>query len=413
MKNIFVLAFLIAAFIFCGKSPQNSARPNEADPALQNAPADNPAHDDEEGVLHIPAEKQSAWGLTFHTVRKEKVSSHLSLPGVLELDQNRTAQISSFAEGKIVSLSSDLGSKVRKGQRLVTINSPEYAQTQADFLRARANLNLSRKEYERARLLLEEKAIEEKEFLRRQAENEKSATEFGALGSKLHSFGLDHTQIEALIEKCDSMEKDGYMCEIADPLLPIRTPMSGTVIFRDALVGEHVETSKVLFSVSDLKVLWAHLDAYEEDLPKISAGGHVTIQTDLYPGQNFEGRVTYISDMIDEKLRTAKIRVSVDNPGGRLKPNMYIRGVFEGPETGQSVIVIPEEAVQSLNGEKIVFLRHEEDEFIHRPVRLGEKIDSGRIILEGLEPGEEIVVRGAFSLKSEMGKDSRGHGHAH
>lgn len=413
MKNIFVLAVLITSFVFCGGTPQNHEPAHEAGAALQNTSADNHAHDNEEGVLHIPPEKQSGWGLTYQAVREEKVSTHLVLPGVLGLDQNRTAQISSFAEGKIVSLSSDLGSKVRKGKRLVTINSPEFAQAQADFLMARANLNLSRKEYERAQRLLAEKAIEEKEFLRRQAENEKLATEFGALGSKLHSFGLDHSQIEALIEKCDTMEKDGYMCEVADPLLPIMTPISGTVIYRDAVVGEHVDTNKVLFSVSDLKALWAQLDAYEEDLPKISGDSRVIIQTDLYPGQNFEGRITYISDMIDEKLRTAKVRVIVDNTAGKLKPNMYIKGVIEGPETGQRAIVIPEEAVQNLNGEKIVFIRLEEDEFIHRPVRLGDKIDSGRIILAGLEPGEEIVVRGAFSLKSEMGKDSRGHGHAH
>ena len=188
---------------------------------------------------------------------------------------------------------------------------------------------------------------------------------------------------------------------------------TGTVIFREALIGEHVERSKVLFSVSDLRTLWAMLDAYEDDLPKISKDSRVDIRTEVYPGRSFSGRITYISDMIDEKLRTAKIRVEVENPEGILKPNMYIQGVFQNVDKGRPMLVIPEGAVQNLDGEKIVFLRQGKDEFIHRHVRLGERTESGRVILEGLQEGDLVVVKGAFSLKSELSKAGRGHDHVH
>ena len=410
MKNILVLLIVFVALICCDGSPGKMDQTKAT--ADSTAEAD-PDHEGEKDVLHIPPEKQKGWGLTFHSARLESVFRQLTLPGVLELNQNKTAQISSFAEGKVVSLSVDLGTRVRRGQKLLTMNSPEFAQTQADFLRAKADLNLSRKEYERAERLLKEKAIEEKEFLRRQAENEKLGTELGALGSKLHSFGFGHDQIETLIQKCSTMDKDGFMCEIADPNLPLLSPLAGTVIFRDAVIGQHVERDKILISVSDLGTLWAQLDAFEQDLPKIRRDSRVSIVTDLYGDRTFQGKITYISDLIDPKLRTAKIRVEVKNPEGLLKPNMYIQGLIQTIGEGQQQIVIPEAAVQNLNGEKIVFVKHEEDEFILRHVRLGEKVEAGRIILDGLEEGEVVVVSGAFSLKSEMGKDSRGHDHAH
>jgi multidrug efflux pump subunit AcrA (membrane-fusion protein) len=139
----------------------------------------------------------------------------------------------------------------------------------------------------------------------------------------------------------------------------------------------------------------------------------VAIWTNLYPEKSFAGKVTYISDIIDPKLRTAKIRVEVDNAEGLLKPNMYIQGLVESQGKGRRLILVPEAALQTLNGEKIVFLRREEDEFILRHVKPGEKAGENRIILEGLREGETVVVGGAFSLKAELGKDSRGHDHAH
>ncbi|MFA9454533.1 MAG: efflux RND transporter periplasmic adaptor subunit, partial [Candidatus Aminicenantaceae bacterium] len=253
-----------------------------------------------------------------------------------------------------------------------------------------------------------------KEYLRRQAENEKLATEYGVLGSKLHSLGISHEQIEAIIEKCSLVEEQDYKCEVADPLLPILSPISGTVIFRDVVRGAHIEPEKILLTVSDLGRLWAHLDVYEKDIPLVSEKSQVSIQTSLYPGRSFPARITYVSNLLDEKLRTMKVRVEVENPEGLLKPNMYVQGVLESPiNHGEKVLAVPEEAVQSLDGEKVVFVRETGDVFEVRHVRIGDKVGDHRIILTGLTEHEEVVLKGAFILKTEISKGTFGHSHVH
>ena len=363
--------------------------------------------------LHLSPQKQKEWGVVVGSAARQDVASQITLPGVLSLDQNRTAYISSLVGGKVASLAADLGDRVRKGQALLMINSPEFVQAQADFLQTVAKLNLSQKEYERAKILFKEKAIEEREFLRREAEFEKLSTEVGGLGSILHSYGLDHEQTEKLIEKCASRKSDDNLCELADSNLPILSPLNGTITFRDVIVGEHVEPNKVLFTVSDLRTLWALLDAYEKDLPFINKDSQVIILLSLYPDKEFKGKIAYISDTIDEKLRTIKIRVEVKNDQGLLKPNMYIQGVIENKAAGQKLLAVPEEAVQTLNGEKIVFILEDKDVFAVQHVELGKKIGNRRIIARGLKEGQKIVIQGAFKLKAELNKGTFGQAHVH
>lgn len=422
----YIVFLAILALVFCGSGKNDESAEHvhgeeeghthegeQAGQPSQDQKEDTRPEDHEHPELQLPSEKQKEWGVGLGTVSKQDISSMLVLPGTLTVNQNRTAYISSYVPGKVVSHMADLGERARTGQTLVTINSPAFAQAQADFLRARANYLLSQKEYERAKMLWAEKAIEEKEYLRREAEYEKLATEYGALGSALHSYGITHEQIDELIEKCKLIEDQEYKCEIANPNLPILSPVSGTVIYRDVVKGEHVEPDKVLYTVSDLSTLWAILDVYEQDLPHIRKNSQVTITTEIYPGSEFPGKITYISDLIDEKLRTVKIRVEVDNKQGFLKPNMYVQGKIENRLERKDLLVVPEQAIQTLDGEKVVFVREKEDIFAVRHVRLGYKIGDNRIITQGLSEGDLIVVQGAFYIKAEMAKATFGHAHVH
>jgi cobalt-zinc-cadmium efflux system membrane fusion protein len=414
----YILYLAILVFSFCGggrtNEPSGQHVHQEETGTTQEGrqeSAEPSGHEHHE--LEVPPEKQKEWGISVETVSKQDISSMLVVPGVLTVNQNRTAHISSYVQGKVVSHSVDLGDRIRKGQTLVTINSPSFAQAQADFLRARANYLLSSKELERAKMLWAEKAIEEKEYLRREAEHEKLATEYGALGSALHSYGITHEQIEKLIKKCEEVEDKEYACEMADPNLPILSPISGTVIFRSVVIGEHVQPDKILFTVSDLSTLWAILDVYEKDLPQIHKDSHVVITTSLYPDREFPGKITTINDLVDEKLRTVKIRVEVANEKGYLKPNMYIQGKIENRGEQKSILAVPEEAVQNLEGEKAVFILEEGDVFAVRHVTLGNRVGNYRIIAQGLTEGDRVVVRGAFYLKAEMAKSTYGHAHVH
>lgn len=418
MKKLIILGTVLF-LVFCGNSRNRPSSVQEAvhdhqeaDHETQEAVVraeEEHVHDD----LHLTQEQQEEWGLAFVAPSLEALASQAVLPGVLDLNQNKTAHISSFIQGKVVTISADLGDRVHKGQTLAVINSPEFGKAQADFLEARARFLLSQKEYERAKKLFKDKAIEEKEYLRREAEYEKLSTEYGAFGSALHSYGLDHEQIEALIEKCMAAEDEQFRCEVADPLLSLCSPIGGTIVLREAIVGEHVPPEKILFTASDLRTLWAWLDAYEKDIPSISLESRVVIKSSLYPERHFPGNITHISDLIEPKSRTIKIRIEVENREGLLKPHMYIQGIIENEVGARKLLAVPEEAVQTLDGEKIVFVEEERNVFAVRHVKLGRKIGDRRIIAQGLMEGEKIVVNGAFKLKSEMSKATFGHAHVH
>ena len=237
--------------------------------------------------------------------------------------------------------------------------------------------------------------------------------EYAALGSKLHSFGITHAQIEKMIEKCSVLEKEEFKCELADPHLSILSPISGTVISRNAIIGDFIEPGNRLFTISDLDILWAHLDAYERDIPFINRESVIVIRSPLYKNRTFNGKISYISDVIDEKLRTVKVRVEVENKDQLLKPNMYIQGMIENESQEQEIIAIPEEAVQIIDGQKIVFVPEDEETFKINPVQTGNKIEEKIIITTGLKKGDTIVVKGAFTLKTEYSKSTYGHAHIH
>ncbi len=407
----YVVLFTVLLMVFCG-GQEGQVHEEDETPASPELQAEEHEEDEHQDV-QVSLEKQKDWGIKVGSAVLDDIISRISLPGVLVLNQNRTAHISSFVAGKVTALSVDLGTKVRQGQSVCTINSPEFAQAQADFLETRARLNLSQKNFERAQKLYAEKALEEKEFLRREAEYEKLITEYGARGSTLHSYGLTHEHIDALISKCDAIKHEEYMCEIADPNLPLLSPLSGTVVFRNIILGEHVNPEKIVLTVSNLNTLWALLDAYEKDLPFINKNSAVAIESPLYPGRTFEGKITYISNLMDEQLRTVKIRVEVNNAEGLLKPNMYIQGIVENNSETKNTLVIPDEAVQNLEGEKVVFILEEEDIFTVRHVSLGLKIGSLRVITGGLTATDKLAIKGAFYLKTELTKATFGQAHVH
>lgn len=405
-----ILLFFILVFTFNCSRKELSHEFSDKEEALTQ---EQSAGEHEHQTLKVSLEKQKEWGIIIGSPKKQTPSSRIEVPGTLQLNQNKTAHVSSFVHGQISDLSADLGDPVKKGQTLLVINSPDFAKTQADFLMTKAKMDFSQKEYERAEMLFKDKAIEEKEFLKRKAEYEKLSTEYGALGSKLHSYGITHEQIDRLIEKCKSLREKEYKCEIAEPFLPILAPLSGTVIFRDAVRGDHIEPGKILFTTSDLTSLWAELDAYEKDIPYIKKESPLVIRSSLYPQKSFPGTITYISSLIDPELRTIKIRAEVKNTENLLKPNMYITGLIESQDIKKQVLTVPEEAVQNLEGEKVVFVLNSNQEFEAKPIKMGDKMGDQIIISEGLKKKDRVVLKGAFTLKSELSKAAFGHQHGH
>jgi cobalt-zinc-cadmium efflux system membrane fusion protein len=391
-----MLALPLAA---CGRSgpggpPQEAAHPGTSRGEVRD------------GTIPVTPALQQQWGITTAEPERSAAMGTVSLPGVLRLNERQTAQISSLLEGQVVSLGAELGSAVRKGQLLATIHAPAVAQAKTAFLQAAARAELTAREYERARILLQQEAIDQKEAARRKADFEHARTEFGVAESTLHSFGFDQAQVDTLLQRARQPASGAQRDEFADPYLHLTSPVTGRVIARDAIAGQHILPERALFTVSDLSTLWAVLDAREPDLPFLAEGRVVRIRTSLYPDRTWDGRILHIGDMVDEKSRTVKVRVETVNSGLLLKPNMFVQGEVVGAAGARTVLMLPADAVQTINGDPVVFVRVAPDRFAVRPVEAGARTGGRRVIAKGLDGGENVVVTGAFKLKAELLKSS-------
>ena len=213
MKPYLICAVLILA-TSCARGGEN--HDDQAAPQGERATAPKPGN---LRGIRLSADTQKKWGIVLGKASWDSVSTALTLPGVLALNQARTAHISSLLEGKVISLGTDLGDQVKKGQVLLVVHSPAFAQAKTAFLQARARLNLSRQEYDRAKRLLKDQALDQKEYLRREAEHESAATEYAVLESNLHSFGLAQGQIDELIRRsCAPLRRN--------PASPSRSPLA-------------------------------------------------------------------------------------------------------------------------------------------------------------------------------------------
>ena len=391
---------LALAMAACGGAGKGGQAPEAAEgqPGAPAGPRD--------GTLQVTPALQQKWGISTAAPVKSTVSGAVTLSGVLRFNERQTAQITSLLEGQVVSLDAELGAMVRKGQVLATIHAPALADAKTAFLQAAARAELTAREHERARILLQQEAIDQKEAARRQADFEQARTELGVAESKLHSFGLDQPQVDALLRRARQPEAGDRHDDLADPYLRLASPISGRVIARDALAGQHILPDRALFTVSDLSTVWAVLDAREPDLPFLAEGRVVRIRTSLYADRTWDGRLLHVGDVVDEASRTVKVRVETPNPGLLLKPNMFVQGEVAGAAGAREVLTVPADAVQTLNGEPVVFVRAAPDRFAARPVRTGERTGDRRVITSGLDGSEQVVVTGAFTLKAELLKSS-------
>ncbi len=400
--NAAVLALPLALLLSSGCSRPETGEP----PPGANAGQAAPPVEVRDGTIQVTPALQQKWGITTAEPERSTAAATVSLPGILRLNERQTAQVSSLLEGQVVSLGAELGAAVRKGQVLATIHAPALAQAKTAFLQAAARAELTGREWERARVLLQQEAIDQKEAARRKGDFEQARTESAVAESNLHSFGMDQAAVDALLRRARQPDEGVLHDQLADPSLQLTSPLTGRVIARDAIAGQHILPDLALFTVSDLSMLWAALDAREPDLPFLTAGQPVRLRTSVYADRTWNGRILHVGDVVDEKSRTVKVRVEVPNTGLLLKPNMFVQGEVAGASGTREVLTLPAEALQTLNGEPVVFVQVAPDRFAVRPVEPGGRAGDRRVIAKGLDGSERVVIAGAFTLKAELLKSS-------
>ena len=313
-------------------------------------------------------------------------------------DQNRLARITPLAAGVVQRVLADVGDAVSNGQVLIEIISPEIAGRKSDYLSALANQALKELVFKREEGLVEKKISSQQEYEQALAEYRVAGNATAMTRQQLLNYGLTEQQIRETAEARSSSS-----------LLQILAPFSGTLVDRNAVVGEAVKTGDMLFTLADLSSMWLELSVPEDRFSLLQVGDPVEATFDALPGASVRGRLTWLASAIDEQSRMMKARAVVPNSGSLLKHGMFGQARIL-PERNLKGLHIPVDALHRFDGNPFIFIRLAQDLYEIRRVTVGGRNRESVEILEGVLPQEEVVVTHSFTLKSEFLKSRLGAG---
>ena len=350
-------------------------------------------HTGENGVVTLSHEMQKSSGIEVKPVAKEEAAVPLSATAVIEMNMDRTAKISPRVTGKAVKILVSQGDRVKAGQSLAYLDSVELDQIWADYRKSQGKVELARRNLQREETLFQKKISPEKDVLKARQELNETEADMNLAVERFRLVGADAAQFAAT-------KGNG-----SHPLIPVASPVGGIVIEKTLTQGEVVSPEKTLFTVADLSTLWVVIDVYEKDMSRLKVGSSVKLSVTAFPDKVFKGKISYIADVVDEKTRTEKARVTIDNASGLLKPGMFASVLMEtGQSGGEHLIAVPEEAVQIEGSARYVIVQIAPDKIKRRDIETGRLFGKNLEVTAGLKQGETIAVKGAFILKSELKK---------
>ncbi len=325
----------------------------------------------------------------------------LSFPCEVSFNQNQVAHISPLADGVIRRVHVELGDTVTEGQLLVEVASNDIAKAKSEYLKAIDQENLRKLTFDREKNLSEKNITAKQEFQQAEAEYQVAKTETLTARQQLLNYGLTEEDIEQVRTQRSTSST-----------LNVRAPFNGTIVEKEAVLGESVSVGQSVIELVNLSSMWIDLSISESHISHFQLGSSVQAEFTSLPEKQIVGRVIWISPQIDAQSRMLKIRAEVDNPNHFLKQGLFGQArLLSGDESLR--VLVPGEAVQKVDGNPFVFARREDDLYELRRVALGSKANQMVEILQGLSSEDEIVIDNSFVLKSELLKSRMGAGCVH
>jgi len=328
-------------------------------------------------------------GITFANAGAASIATVVRLPGEVKLNEDRTAHVVPRLPGVAESVSVDLGQRVKKGQVLAVISSPELADLRSALLAAEKRLTLAKITFEREELLWRERISAERDYLQARQAFSEAEIQVQSARAKLTALGAD-------------------VSEGALNRYVLRAPFDSVVVEKHITQGEAVKEDANVFLLSDLSSVWVEVVVAAGDIEAVRVGAAVEIKSGS-TGSSAIGKVSYVGNLLGEQTRTAKARVVIDNPGTAWRPGLFV-DVSLARGKKEVAVAVQAEAIHTLEGKPVVFTQAANG-FKANAVRTG--ISDGRLveILEGLPPGAAYAAAGSFVIKAQQGIASAEHGH--
>jgi cobalt-zinc-cadmium efflux system membrane fusion protein len=354
-------------------------------------------------TVHLTPEQRQPLSLTVETAEAGSAQSLITRPATVQFNADSVVQIGPRVSGKVERNLVDLGEHVQEGEKIALMSSTRLGKARAHFLTARARLETEQASYQREKNLFEQDISSEASMLEAKARFKEAQANLRAAREKLRLYGVDESGFEGIEQSGDQPLSYFYL----------ESSIDGVLQKRDAVPGQTIGTNETPYHVVNTESVWVTVDAYEQDIPYLSPGQHVSVDVRSLPNESFEGRVTWVSRELDAQTRTLPVRAVVDNQSDLLKSGMYAQATIRTEGKKENALV-PVDAVQTIHKKSAVFVPTQSDNtFRVVPVKTGQENQGMVEIVSGLRPGEKLVTDGAFDLKSILTAKSRSAAHSH
>ena len=363
----------------CGKDDKAAAPTAE-----QSKPALDP--------MEVVVSAEMAGSFKTAPVAQAEVASQQDVAGRIEANERKVTRIGAVVTGRVTEVLAEAGDRVKPGQVLARVASPELTTAQLAYMRAGATATLAERSAERARQLIAADVIGSAELQRRESEVQIARAELRAAGDQLKLMGLSG----------DALNRLRGQGSVA-PNAAITASAAGIVIERQVSQGQVAQPGDPLFTVADLSNVWVVGALPEQIARRVQAGQSVQIEVPALgltaEDAPISGKIVYVGDTVSPETRTVTIRTQVDNKDLALKPQMLATMKIQGAM--ERTLAIPAGAVVRENDKDHVYVLKSENHYRLTPVELGAASAGLRPVIKGLSEGAQIVVEGSFHLNNE------------
>lgn len=346
------------------------------------------------------AEAMERVGVEVSTPKTSAARPSVEAYAVVDYNQNQVAKISPLVEGIIREISVIPGQTVVAGETLGTLHSPEFAEMKSRFLSAAASQKLASLQVVRERRLADKRISAASELETAEAAEEVASVDLAAARQRLVNLGLSESEI-------DLLASDGR----STSLLALKSPFAGTIIERDAAVGERVESGETIFVLADLSSMWLELSVPSRKATDIAPGMEVSATFSDLPNTVIMAELVWVASEVDEKTRRIQARAVVKSPPVALRKGIYGEALIHLKESSPALSV-PKGSIQTIDGVPFVFVRTEPELYAATRVEVaqGSEEDHTTAIASGLSASDRIVSKGSYILRSEFLKSLLGAG---
>jgi cobalt-zinc-cadmium efflux system membrane fusion protein len=341
---------------------------HKGDPAAEAPPPAQVVHENDQNVFQVDHPEQ----FTLTAAVEHDAAPELAVTGTVNPDIAKTVPVISIAAGRVAGIYARLGDTVKKGQLLLRVQSADISAAFSDYRKAVADEALAHKQFDRAKDLYDHGAVSLNDFQVAQDAEEKAKVDVETAAEHLRVLGSDADHPTGIVD--------------------IRAPVSGVITDQQVTNAAGVQglASPNPFTISDLSTVWVICDVYENDLPQVQLGDTAEIRLNAYPGRRLKGKVSNIGPILDPNIRTAKVRLEVQNPG-MLRLGMFVTAIFHGKKNEVHAAVLAT-AVLHLHDRDWVYVAVGDKKFRRVEVASGPMLPGDmQEIISGLKPGDKVV----------------------